>query len=481
MSKRIKYLFTTTNGLVLMAMAIAGIVTAIWGTLSAPMIAWGVKDITVNILGMELVEVQREGRIIMLYHSIALAVMAILVYFITAVVRMDKQLALMARNLATAGYLVALISGLIFAYFGYNWTFHGLFLLGQASSFIAGVILAVALWPWNKKYYLGPGTQYAHLKSGLDLERLAFWTMTMATIGSAMLGAWAGAYFGNGFEAFLGEDIIRYVDKNYWQKAIIGHLHIMLALIGIAITLVTGRWLDFKGFWHKIAMPAMIIGILWLTGGSWSVVVTEQAHTFIYIGAVFSMSGGLFLVIYGLPKIMKERLQEQGLLGKASFGQKAKALLHNPLKFGFMWQMIFMNFTVSGVGIFMAVKLTDIIRVWPHREERTELVGHWHILATIIATIILFYFADRVGLKGKSRQWFGWSIILGSNLAFASMTIFGLKRLAVTEYMQQPVINITWLLADIGLGLVLIAFAAFMVWRLVDLINPNGSWRAEID
>ena len=78
--------------------------------------------------------------------------------------------------------------------------------------------------------------------------------------------------------------------------------------------------------------------------------------------------------------------------------------------------MVFMNFTVSGVGIFMAVKLDEIFRVWPAREERISLTGHWHILAGIIATIILFYYADWVGLKGKARRWFGWLIILASDL-----------------------------------------------------------------
>ena len=74
--------------------------------------------------------------------------------------------------------------------------------------------------------------------------------------------------------------------------------------------------------------------------------------------------------------------------------------------------MVYMNFTVSGVGIFMAIKLDKIIRVWPAREERITLTGHWHILSGIIATIILLYYADLVGLKGKVRQWFGWLVIL---------------------------------------------------------------------
>ncbi len=90
---------------------------------------------------------------------------------------------------------------------------------------------------------------------------------------------------------------------------------------------------------------------------------------------------------------------------------------------GTMWQMVFMNVSSSFVGIFVAVKLDDIFRVWAWRDERLILTGHWHILGAIIATILLLYYADLAGLKGKVRQWFGWLIIIGSDVAFGAVTI----------------------------------------------------------
>ena len=156
-----------------------------------------------------------------------------------------------------------------------------------------------------------------------------------------------------------------------------------------------------------------------------------------------------------------------------------KALLRDPLRFGSLWQMVFMNFTVSGVGIFMAVKLDEIFRVWPTREERIVLTGHWHILSGIIATIILLYYADMAGLKGKWRQIFGWTVIIGSDLAFAAVTVFEMKRLFVTESAQQPLVNWTMLLGDLGLAAVLVALASLMIWRLADLFKRDGRWMNE--
>jgi uncharacterized membrane protein len=129
----------------------------------------------------------------------------------------------------------------------------------------------------------------------------------------------------------------------------------------------------------------------------------------------------------------------------------------------------------------MAVKLDEIFRIWPAREERIELTGHWHILSAIIATIILLYYGDLIGLKGKVRQWYGWGIILLSDLAFASMTIFEMKRLFISEAEQQPLVNTVMLLADFGLAMLLVILAIVMLWRLFDLFKKKGRWTIEMD
>ncbi|HHY30462.1 MAG TPA: amiloride-sensitive sodium channel family protein [Syntrophaceticus sp.] len=139
-----------------------------------------------------------------------------------------------------------------------------------------------------------------------------------------------------------------------------------------------------------------------------------------------------------------------------------------------------MNFTTTFVGIFMAIKLDKIFRTWPLREERIELAGHWHILASIIAIALLLYFVDQLNLKGLPRRLFGWTVIIGADLAFAAITVFAMKRLFVSEYMQQPVVNLTMLLSEIGLGVTMVSLALLLVWRLVDLFKADGLWKQEL-
>jgi hypothetical protein len=115
------------------------------------------------------------------------------------------------------------------------------------------------------------------------------------------------------------------------------------------------------------------------------------------------------------------------------------------------------------------------------REERVTLTGHWHMLAAIIATIILLYYADMIGLQGRVRKLFGWFIIIFSDLALGAAAIFATKRLYTAETEQQSLVNGIMLVTDISLALILVALALLMIWRLVDLFNAKGAWKKELD
>ena len=476
---RFNYLFGSTKGLILVAIAMIGLVTAVWGMLSGPMAEMGVREVVIKLFGMDIVQAEREGRIIILYHSIAMAVVAIETYMVTGLLKMKPFFKTAVNAIITVGYLLTMTFGMGFAYFGHNWAFHGLYITGLSLIFFAGVLLCVALWPWNKEYYV-TDREYAHTKSGFDLERAAFFATAVTTVLSALFGAVPGSYYGHGFETFLAENIIRYPEKTVMEYSIIGHLHIMLALIAVMITLIVGRWLNFKGILHKFAMPLMILGTIVLNLGVWGVVTPLEpvAHMIIYVGATPSMFAALLLLIWSWNKLIKDGTAH---LAKPTFLQKLAALVQDPLQFGPTWQMLFMNFTTSGIGIFMAVKLDEIFRVWPAREERIELTGHWHALSAIIATIILMCYGDMLGLKGKVRQLYGWAILIFSDIALAAVTVFEMKRLFISEAEQQPLVNGLMYAIDFGLGMLLVLLAVVMVWRLTDLFKGKGRWSEEKD
>jgi hypothetical protein len=477
---RFLFLFRSTKGLILVAIAFAALISAFFGMLSGPMADYGIKDVVVKALNIDLVPAEREGRLVVLYHTLAMITVAVEVYMITDLLKMKEWQRLSINSTMTIGYLMVIFGGLPFAYWGHNWVLHGIYIAGLTIIFLTGCQLLVALWPWRKDLALIDKT-YAHTRKGYDMERVAFFMVALVTLISAIFGAVPGSFYGNGFETFLAENVVREPHKTALDLSIIGHLHIMLALIAIMCALIIGRWMDFKGVLHKIAMPLYIVGSVVLSMGTWLVVKFEGiAHTVIYGGSTIAMLGALLLVIFSWKKLIREGLEAKGI-GKGNFFQGVAALVRDPLKFGPTWQMVFMNFTVSGIGIFTAVKLDEIFRQWQFMDERALLTGHWHILATLTATILLLYYADMAGLKGKARQWFGWLVIIFSDVAFGAVTIYEMKRLFIDEGSQQPLVNRVVLAGDIGIITLLAALAGLMGWRLVDLFKRKGRWANETD
>jgi len=451
-SKRLHYLFGTTQGLVLVATAWDALLVAVLSTLSGPLRDLGIS----SALPFRLVSEEAIGRKIMLYHALAMPFVAAITYFILELVPTSPWHVRTVRATVTAGYMVSSLGGLTFAYLSRNWMLHGLFVAGLVLVFYAGMVLAHGLWPPR---HPNPDPVYAHWGS-ISLERVAFFTVAALTLGSAALGAGAGAYFGNGFEAFLAEDAVRAPHHTVAQLAVIGHLHIMLALIAVAIMLVIGRYLDFKGTLHQIAMPIAIVGSTVMAVACWAVTVWEAAHTAIYVGASLVLPAALLLVIYAWTQAAKG----------APPGRRLAAVTSDPLRFGMVFQQLYVNLVVTLPGIYVAINLDEYFRVIPAEYERRFLSGHWHVLATLCATIMIFLVADYLGQRGWIRRVLGWGVLIGGDLAFAFAVLYMFGP-------QGADMTWTWWFIDAGLGTFLIVLAIFLGGQLLRFLRP-GPWEA---
>jgi len=455
--RRIGYLTTSTRGLLLAVTAWDALIVAILGLLSAPM--QELVGFSVN-----LPEAERVGRIVMVYHALAIPFVAAITYLILDLVPTTEELARAIRRAITPGYMLVSVGGLAFAYLGRSWLFHSVFLLGLALVFYAGVLLAVGLWPGRHR---DTDPAYAHLGS-ISLERVALFVVTVATLVSALIGAGVGSFFGNGFEAALAEDIVRQ-EHNLGELAVIAHLHIMLALVDVAVLLIVVRRFDLKGPLHRVAMPLTIIGTLVMAAGCWGVMLWEEiAHWIIYAGSSLVLLAALLMVIAGIDRLIKNGLTQQAIV-KGTPQARLRALVRNPLHFGLFAQMILLQPIMVFPGLYTAVKLDEVFRIWPPEAERRILVGHWHILATTTAVMMLFLVADRLDVRGWMRQVLGWGVLLGANLAFMVAAVY--------EFLP-PDAERAWttLYLDVGLGLTLVALAGFLGIRLIDLFRAKGHW-----
>ncbi len=411
--------FGSLPGLLVVAITWDALLVASLAPFSGPLRPLGLDQ----LLHLDLGDAHRVGRIIMLYHSLAMPFVAALVYLILDQVPLgmphpepanptEEQVRRSIAMPVTLGYMLASLGGMTFAYGGRNWVFHGIYLVGLSLVFYAGVLLAVALWP-SRKWATDPACK-GYL-AGIPLERLALFIVTLFVLVSAAIGAAAGAFFGNGFEAVLAEDIVRVDPHTTFELMIIAHLHIMLTLTDAAILLLVIRFYNVAGRTHKIAVPLTLVGTVIVTFATWSVIRWEGAHRLINVGSAFLLPGAVLVAIWGFARLMR-----QG----ASAGAKVRALLRDPVPFGIFFELIFVNVVVTGPGVYVALNLERYRSPAYLEVERTILVGHWHILATLSAVVVLLLIADRLGLRGWVRQVSGWGLLAGSTLAFLFVNLY---------------------------------------------------------
>jgi hypothetical protein len=453
--QRLRQLVHSSEGLLLIVTAWEALIVAFMGTFSATGPLAGLN--LPARLGIVLDEAGKVGRVIMLYHALAIPFVAALVYLILDVLPFDEKTPRLVRPTVTAGYMLTSVGGLGFAYLGGGWIAHGLFLVGLSLVFYAGVVLCVGLFPWRR----GAAGDLA-----FSMERLAFWLMALYTLVSAAIGGAAGAYFGNGFAAFLAEDVLR-LEHDLGQRAIIAHLHIMLTLIDVAILLIVARRFDLRGRAYRLAMPLIVVGMTVTTFATWGVMVIEKiAHKIINVGAAFLLPGAIVVALYGFARLVRERLAEQGR-DEVTVGHRLRALLSDPVRFGIFFELIFVNLVVTGPGVYVAFNLETYRQPAFLEVERTIAVGHWHVLATLSAVVALLVVIDRLGVQGLVRQLVGWAVLAGSTLAFVFVQFYMFRRPGQEAAWAVPFL-------DAGIGILFVALFAFLAISL-----PGRSHRSK--
>jgi hypothetical protein len=236
----------------------------------------------------------------------------------------------------------------------------------------------------------------------------------------------------------------------------------MLTLINVMVLLLVIRIYRVAGRVHKFAVPMTLIGTAIVTFATWSVIGWEGAHKVINIGSAFLLPGAILVAIWGFAKLIREGAGE----GVASLTQKFRALVRDPVRFGIFFELVFVNLVVTVPGVYIAFNLETYRTPAYLAVERTLLVGHWHILATLSAVIVLFLIADRLGTQGWLRQAVGWGLIIGSTLSFVFVNVY---------MFRMPGVEKTWTVPffEAGVALSLLALALFVAVQLVDRVRAR--------
>ncbi len=456
----------TYRGLITATIVFEFVLVAILSTMSQPI---------VDMFGGYILPIYLEptheaavARTIMLYHSLAITFLGAIVLFTLDICDVKPKYENLVKWTIVPGYLLTTTTGLIFAYVLHGEMItHALFLVGLTLVFFSGLLLLVGLWPTkdfpkqiSEDHYLGK------INLGRWNMLLGQWNLVIVAvclITSAVLGASVGAYFGSGVEPFLAEELLR-VEHDIFERAIIGHLHIMLALIDAALMLIVFRYTnpEQKGRWYFISMILAIPGTIIMSVGAWLVPVGyEKAHMVINVGATFSLLAALILMVFGWIKTSKDALGDD--YPTASIGRKIVAVLKDPVRFGLYFMFIWVNFVVTVPGIYLAFNL-EYFRTIDFALELAIAVGHWHVLATLTAVIALFLAFDYLNIKGVARHIIGWPVLIASIVAFFFADAYMFSELGIDR-------SIASLGIDIGLILLIAGIALFCIHMLMEIIR----------
>ncbi|MFX0012974.1 MAG: hypothetical protein ACFFB2_04035 [Promethearchaeota archaeon] len=452
--------------------------------------------------------IEKAGRLVMIYHSIAVPFIATCTYFVMEIMDVREKLKSRIKFPLFFGSILASANAVLFTYiFPEAWILHGLYLVGLSLCFYAGILLLIGVFP-TKSF---PPRDSENSRNIL-LEQVALTLLAICILISVVLGASVGAFFGQEglsvmlAEYFLRHDMYPYEVAELFIDAIKAHLHVMLALIDVIILLVVYRYTvtNQKGRWHLISMILVIPGMLILSLGAWFVTLNSvvdwpfDMHYLIYVGSAILVTVGVILAFTGWSKTSKEILGDA--YESASWFTRTKAVFKAPVKFALYFQFIWVNFVMTFGGIFLALSLrgstdpegasplTNVLGLVSFRDgplaiETTVARGHWHVLATLSAIILLLLCIDILDIQGLARKVMAWLLFAGSILAFGFALIYlyfpHLDQTWATNLTKYADVQEFWdatafwlpLVIDLGIMLFVIALVIFCFYQLIEIIK----------
>ncbi|QOJ79028.1 hypothetical protein IG193_00740 [Infirmifilum lucidum] len=344
-----------------------------------------------------------EARAIMAYHVAAVVVMSALAYLALRYVDMDQSYKPGVSELVTAGWSLAIPSGIVFAYFWRSPLVHTVWIVGLALVFAGAVALLYAMSPLKTSW------------RDNTLEKAAFFTTGLCLVLSITLGGVYASYFGfdRGARPVLLEhhSTLEYRDlgpvATPLQLVATGHAHGAVALWGAALMLIGFKWVGASGRLYRWALAFTTIGSVITLAGILAVVPLRPiAHQVIYFG-VAPLHASLFILWLYLLK------------------QVAGGGWRDSVKFGLFLSPVLTVALVTSTGPLVAAQLRDVVRVvWPLRDEISYNVAHWHMLALIFAYTTFLLYAD--ALRGLPRRLI-WLFVAGAAVALVGAFVYELS------------------------------------------------------
>jgi hypothetical protein len=399
--------------------------------------------------------ISRTARLVMIYHSLAVPFLVANTFWILEhyPVR-EKWVPTLKVLLLPGAYLVG-IFGMLFAYTRYR-LFHEFFYFGMLLCFLGGIVFVISAFPIAGKFPDPDTNREGSTFRGMNLEYLNLEILAVCVLISTIYGALAaienftGTIWNLGREpiAFLAEAIIRHEHHDIVQDFVVSHLHIQLAQSAAMVLMVGFRTSKISGKVLKVISIAFPIGILTLSYGAWIL-----NHYIIWVGAGILILCTLAMAFTGMKNVIKDKLGENYSL--SSRFEKIKTLLKSPVKFSYYYLFALSQLLVMP-QIYVGLLVDEVYRLHSYATlEYGFNVGHWHMLAVMISTLLMLHAIDYFNVKGSVRKILGWTFFIGLNLTFIGGMFYQIRPVeAINDLtlMYVAFVGVWFLLAGFILG-----------------------------
>ena len=379
------------------------------------------------------------------YHSLALPLVALLVYVTLETFKVRARSAQYAEYAITAGYALVSIGGITQILTGWNPIARGIFFTGLALSFTGGLALLVAFNPFRKVVPQESSSRRS------NLTRRGIWLAVLFVLAAAVVGGYAS--MGSSQWGASGT-----MEKLTIIKS--SHEHVIVTVIDVAIVALVAEHFGMKkldgvrGLFADIGMYSMVLGAPVVAISTFATVpFGVEAHNVITPFSAVLLQGALF-VMYA---IMAD------LALKPGKGNMLRKLLSDPLSFGLLFIFMWVDVAVGLPGIYVAVKLS---KFRGSLNEGPFILGHEHALIVLTAMALLLLAVSVIGIRGIARKAIGLTVTVGYTVATGASIFY---------IFLDPTAGSSFAMPYIQFGIVLM-----LVGVLATIVTMIGSLRKEV-
>ena len=375
--------------------------------------------------------ISRTARLIMIYHSLSVPFVVANTFWILEFYNIRERWIPTLKTLLIPGGYISGTFGMLFAYTRVR-IFHEFFYFGLFLVFLGGIVFIVSAFPIPGKFPDPKKDRKGANILGMNWEHVNLIILAVCVLISTLYGAFAALEnftgtiwdLGRPTEAFLPEAIVRHGHHDIVERFIVSHLHIQLAQSTAMVLMVAYRTSKIEGRVYSIVLLFNAIGVMVISYGAWIL-----NHFQIWVGAGLLIICTVLMAQAGFKNVIKDNIGAENY-ESASRSVKIKAMVSDPVRFAYYFLWVYSQFVVTICGIAVGLQTDDLYRT--HGMDILEYtfnVGHWHLLSTVIATLLMIKAIDFYNIQGRSRKIAGWMFFVGSTMAFGFVNVYMLRHL----------------------------------------------------